>query len=256
MKKILLLLMLATSLRAQTILDAGGLAAFIPASGSTPGPAPDLGWYKFNNNYTDSAANGNNLTGEGSPTFTTGQDGIATHAIALSGSSQNAEIDTVVGLPTGDVTYSAWVYPTTSTGSHTIVCIGNTGDAPGSPRSDFYMEIDGGTLGIFKFDSGAFSNTSEAPPIAENVWTHIGMVFNSTTGIVTVYTNGVLAFNTTSGEITAGFPSSINTVSIGAFVDKGNGRLNYYQGYIDDVRIYTRQITATEDANIFNGNAQ
>lgn len=218
-----------------------------------PTPVPDVGWYKFNNNYTDSAAHGNNLTGSGSPTFTTGQDGIANHAIALSGSSQNAEVNPVVGLPSSDVTYSAWVYPTTSTGSRAIVCIGNTASAP---RSDFYIELDGGTLGIFKFDAGVFSTSSESPPIATNVWTHIGMVFNATTGIATVYTNGVFSFSTTSLELTPGFPAVVNTISVGAFVDNSNARLNYYQGKIDDVRIYTRQITATEDANIYAAGAQ
>ena len=83
-----------------------------------PGPFPVL-WYKFAGDTLDYSTNGNNGTATGSPSYTTGPNGVATTAIAFNGTSQyvTATTNTLTAFErTQPFSISTWV----NFSSHTI----------------------------------------------------------------------------------------------------------------------------------------
>ena len=76
---------------------------------------------------------------------------------------------------------------------------------------------------------------SAAIPV--NTWSHVAVTYNGTT--FTLYRNGaVVATSATSGMI----QTTATPLRIGGNVPYGE----YFQGRIDDVRVYNRALSATE----------
>jgi len=77
-----------------------------------------------------------------------------------------------------------------------------------------------------------------------NSWVHLVATYNVLTKQVLLYRNGVL-LSTTSNIITAGLSGYVNaTFSIGATTGA-----NYFNGYIDDLRIYTGKVLTLDEIN-------
>lgn len=74
-------------------------------------------------------------------------------------------------------------------------------------------------------------------------WHHIAVTFNSTTGLISVYYDGVLkqTTSTNSGVITNAFTAKIGK-------DSGDSG---FIGQVDDVRIYNRPLSSTEIFSIY-----
>jgi len=62
------------------------------------------------------------------------------------------------------------------------------------------------------------------------------------------YRNGILVYTYTTAN-TMLFPDSLRTKFIGSY---GAGGSEKYKGYLDDVRIYNRGLTADEISEIYN----
>src|SRR6185436_15975079 len=81
-----------------------------------------------------------------------------------------------------------------------------------------------------------------------NTWYHVAGVFNASAQTLDIYVNGVLDNGVLKGGVvpTAQFSPNLNA-SIGKRI---NGY--YFQGTIDEVRVYNRELSQTEILNDLN----
>ena len=77
-----------------------------------------------------------------------------------------------------------------------------------------------------------------------NIWTHVAMVLDQTTSNIMVYQDGLLV--DTISNVDLNIPNTSNPISIG-FDDTA-----YFEGNMDDFRIYNRIMTSNDITNIYN----
>jgi hypothetical protein len=88
-----------------------------------------------------------------------------------------------------------------------------------------------------------------ASTMADGAWYHIAATMTSS-GTATVYINGVLqALTEPNGAMTGTIDSNAGT----GYIGNSNSLNRPWNGYIDDLRIYDRVLTAAEVAALYNG---
>jgi hypothetical protein len=140
---------------------------------------------------------------------------------------------------TSNFTVECWIYPTTTSGDRTVICAVNNWGA----GANYEIELRSGLLFV-QLGNGV-TMTSGTTSISANTWTHIALVRSSETS-TTFYVNGVsVSTYTTNWTADEDCP-----LTIGCFNINGGSLSNYWQGYIDDLRItkgyarYTSNFTA------------
>lgn len=161
----------------------------------------------------------------GSVKSSTGQTKYASSSIYFDGSGDyilnNTSVDTLT-TTTQPFTIEAWIYPTWNTSTPMIVCFNRASDGYNTMLlNQNYLYI-----GDTQYD---YSTTPSL-----NEWSHIAVTHNS--GRWNAYLNGN---NVTSPSKTLAAAPSANYVGIGVDFDAANGGSpgNYFQGYMQDVRI-------------------
>ena len=142
-----------------------------------------------------------------------------------SGSSQYVSVlDNASLRLTDSLTLEAWVYPTGS-GNMTVIDKGNYNYC-------FEIRPNGQTgLGLYNAAWGWIYSGGTIPP---NQWSHIALVFQTGTNGVKFYLNGsLLSQSTASGALT----TNTGEFAIGKQAP-GNCDCNYFQGKIDEVRVW------------------
>jgi glucose/arabinose dehydrogenase/chitodextrinase len=209
------------------------------ASATTPSPPPPVGGlvaaYAFNEGsgttVNDASGNGNNGTITGATWTPAGRFGAA---LSFNGTSNLVQIPASSSLNLAlAMTLEAWIFPTAAqSGWRTIVqreadayfLNASNGNGPLLPGG-------GGTFGgNIGYASGAVAN-----PV--NAWTHVALTYDGS--MLRLYVNGVLVV---SEAQTGGIQTNTNPLSIG-----GNGPYGeFFQGVIDDVRVYNRALSQAE----------
>ena len=140
-------------------------------------------------------------------------------------------------LTTG-MTLEAWVFPTTGNGVRDIII------KEGS-NADIYnlYARNGGGHPESNVLVGGSNRTAEGTALAANVWTHVAGTYDGTA--VRLFINGVQVASTTVGGSIA---TSTGPLRIGGNSVWGE----FFQGRIDEVRIYNRALTQTEIQNDMN----
>ncbi len=170
--------------------------------------------------------------------------------------SNNQNIDM-----TGDMTISAWIY-SKGGGNHTIVskafCDSEFPDA-GTPYVFSVTPINKMNYQSSDRNSGPCINGSYSSDITSsnsislNQWQHIVLVSNSSQLKVTFYLNSL---QDSGGWQTYNVPDGGASLRIGSLVvDNGLGGLtlsNFFNGAIDEVRIYNRTLSASEVTELYN----
>ena len=104
-----------------------------------------------------------------------------------------------------------------------------------------------GQIGIYVGDTGGVYSTN---PINDGTWHNVAMTRDATTGVVQLYIDGVLNGSST---LDTGFKTA-QFYLIGALTDRNSSGnvtgANYFNGQLDDVRIYNRVLSAAEIAQI------
>ena len=196
-----------------------------------------VGWWPLNGNAND-ALGGNNGTVNGA-TLTTGQNGSANSAYNFNSAlNQTINIASYFGLGNTNVTVSLWINSPTSTnhGAFARVGVGSYGYGVGMGSTSF--NVDGNNL-IILFESVRWVVTSAT---ISTGWHSVVFTIDNS-GVPSAYLDGVSA-GSYSG--TSAIAPTINLTQIGGYGTR------YFNGSIDDVRIYNRVLTPGEITSLYN----
>lgn len=212
--------------------------------GATPPPlggtVPDV-WYKLDESAGATVtvdASGNNRDAAISGA-TVGQPGQIGSAYSFNGTTDYLRADPASLTASSTLTMTAWIYP-------------NSYDA-----FDGIFGADGGGLAL-GFKNGNLMlgqvNTSDGPNFPQaiplNQWTHVACSIdaNETSNNLKYYVNGVLV-RTASYTLNTGSLTSKPTYYVGLKI----GGYGYFDGLMDDLRIYYRVLADSEIAEIKDG---
>ena len=203
----------------------------IPASGQTSGLA---GYWKFDEgsgtSTADSSGLGNNGSFNGGVGWTSGQFGAAAH---FDGTGYIAA--GVNGLPAANApqTISWWLtVPSIPSGVANVLSLSN--DAAQSAVQPGFRN---GTFGVWSYGGSFLVSTT---PASTGAWHHYAYTFDGTTH--SLYVDGVLKNSSTHAAQTAA-PTKLE-------FGRWTGGSEYLNGSVDDVRIYTRALSAAEVATL------
>ncbi|MEF8856354.1 MAG: LamG-like jellyroll fold domain-containing protein [Haloplanus sp.] len=197
-------------------------------------------YYPLDGNADDVSGNGYDGTLNGGVSYTSGQVG---QAASFDGSTTRitANHDDETLAARTDISVSMWVYPTAYDGSAYNGIVGSHQNS--NPYHGWAIaENKSGNLGLWS-DSSGWSNTSQSLPLGE--WTHIVVTRGVADANATVYVNG--------SEVTTAawqLPSDNDRpLFIG---DRADDEGPPFNGLIDDVRIYSRVLSASEVQSLYD----
>jgi prepilin-type N-terminal cleavage/methylation domain-containing protein len=197
---------------------AAGIWSFDEGSGST---ANDIsGW---NNNGTISGATYSTDTPSGSG-YSLSFNGISDNVAALNSPTLNE-----------DRTFEAWIKPTSGTEAMTII-----EEGVGSAAQMYYVYTTGANSGKLAVDSWSRGWHYSSALVNIGKWNHVVFVYNSSNMKIKFYINGVYDTETPAYN-SPGFYDT-NDINIGGDPILSSG--TYYNGLIDEVRIYATALTA------------
>ena len=213
--------------------------------GATPSFAQSSGLvaaYSFNEGTgtTVTDLSGNNITGtiRGATWTTQGKYG---NALSFNGSSSYVDLGNPTALRlTGSMTIEAWINATSSPPDDgQIVAKSNN-----SSGWQFKTSPDTGPHRFGVAVSGSNSSRTQRYSTTTrslNTWYHVAGVYDASARTLNIYVNGVLDNGTLVGTVPASQVNNNVNVNIG----RRTGGF-YFNGRIDEVRIYSRALSATE----------
>jgi len=192
-------------------------------------------------NDTIGTANGN-LAGAQSgdsacPTWTTSGEFNGALDFDLAGTTDDYVSVASPNLPTGDFTYTMWINPDTAAGTLLMA-------ADGAGNNELQLSIDStdsNRLKIF-LNTGA-NDAATTQSIATSTWTHLAVTRSGSA--ITIYVNGK---QDGTGTDSATLDFSTCDLLIGVDADATcTGTLGeYFDGKIDEVKVYTSALTAEQ----------
>jgi concanavalin A-like lectin/glucanase superfamily protein len=223
------------------LLIGGGSYALLFSSAPNPSSSPiDLqkglvGWWQFKGNALDSTPHGNNCTSSGA-SLTTDRESAANSAYSFNGSSAKLTC-TSSGLPNinGSQTMSAWIYIPTAAG-YAVRDIA-TSEISGTSANQLRITASGD---LQASQWGGSATVTGTHTVSTNAWHMATFTYNGTTAAL--YLDGQLDTSATATP-QSGTPTSFY---IGSY---GSGE--YWDGSLDDVRVYNRALSATEVAALY-----
>ncbi|HEY4205856.1 MAG TPA: LamG domain-containing protein [Puia sp.] len=216
-----------------------------PIAPSTTGLVAD---YNLNEGTANTVNNttavaGQDGTIQGTATWSTNAIQVANNAVAFDGADDriqgpgNAAYDITTG------TVEAWINPSALDATNReIVGLRDQGSV-----TRFSFHVSSTTIGLW--NGTAFTTIPATVPL--NTWTHLAFVCNGTT--TEVY-QSIAGTNTDIGTINAAFgTASQAALTIGASNNGTGIYVEFFQGGIDEVRIWNTQRTAQEITDNMNG---
>ena len=156
--------------------------------------------------------------------------------------------DAYISLPTGvvspynDFTISAWVKPDSISSWMRVFDFGT------GTQKYMFLTLDNGSgnavYAITTNYSGAEQKITAPSPFKAGVWTHIAITQSGNTAIM--YANGVEIGRNESVSLK---PSSLSATNQN-YIAKSQYADPYFNGYVDDFRIYSSALTADEIAEL------
>ncbi|MEK6919264.1 MAG: LamG domain-containing protein, partial [Nanoarchaeota archaeon] len=208
-----------------------------------------IGWWRFNDedgeNSTyiiDKSTYSNNATtANGSFINTTGKLGGGAQ---LDGINDNINVGNGSNLNiTNAITVSAWVYPKTN-GTQTIAGRYKHYNAPFS--LDWILRLDNQQGAFWIGNNTGYSNSQDYTITPLNQWVYLTGTWNGSNTII--YVNGVQKNSTYQANMGS---TNVNTY-IGASQYAIDSATEFFNGSIDDLQIYSRALSATEIAALYN----
>ncbi|HVV39412.1 MAG TPA: LamG domain-containing protein [Candidatus Paceibacterota bacterium] len=201
----------------------------------------------------DMSGNRNNGTLSGStlPSWVGGKHG---GALSFDGTGGYVSTPSSSALNlTSSITIAAWVKVNSNvTNYRMIISKESTAGTPWPFR--FYVEQTTGKLVLDFTVSSAIKTFTTSTAINDNMWHHVVAVRDDTGKTVTVYIDGV---SRASGSYTGTVDSSATAARIGISPYTGGGAGGSYPfiGNIDELRVYSRALSASEIAGLYSQGA-
>lgn len=160
-------------------------------------------------------------------------DANAQSNFALNFNGTNQYVSIGSPITTGSsYTKEAWVYASSIVSARNII---SSSDAP--------FWINGGTLSAGQ--SGSYSLVTDPGVFPTNRWVHVAVTYDQPSTTMRLYLDGILVSTNTT---VPGYTSEPN------FIASHTGAASYFQGNIDEVRIWSAALTPTQlKQNIFRG---
>ena len=191
--------------------------------------------WKFDESSGTSAADfadGNTLTLTGGASFATG--GQLGNALSLKGTTGYAIDTSTTGInSTATLTISAWLKPNLQTGYRTVISKGSS-----SPARGYAVNLLEGNLNFVKVGA---ADVPSGVSIPTGAFYHIAVTWNESAEVAQFYVDGILSQTVSSaGAITP--PLDADPLVVGKFL----GSASFFDGLIDDLRLYGRVLTQSE----------
>jgi pimeloyl-ACP methyl ester carboxylesterase len=208
-----------------------------------------VAYYPFNGNADDVSGNGNGATVYGA-TLTTNRFGTANAAYDFNGSSSYIDIPQNSGLNnlTTNFTLSAWIWQRSTNQNYGYRIIDKC--PAGTPYGWTFDTLGNSSDRSLRLQAAAASNPNVAGATAYSLmqWHHVVATVSGTIG--KVYLDGNLDGAGDVGNI----PQNFLDIFIGRSHPYGSdpGNREYFNGMIDDVRIYNRALSGSEIQQLYS----
>ncbi|HWB12842.1 MAG TPA: DUF4214 domain-containing protein [Pirellulales bacterium] len=164
-----------------------------------------------------------------------------TTALAFNGSSDYVQVGNTGARPTQGA-LSFWMQPTTVSSYQDVLTTGPTNSNGSGGNQAIRFEENGQSLyALFGSDtandSSGFSSFLLTNSLTPGAWVNVALTWDSSTNQVTGYLNGNQVFSGTN----ANFPSEFGNVTFGVGYSLNPGYERYYNGLLNDVRLYDVQ---------------
>ena len=159
---------------------------------------------------------------------------IGAHALVVNGTTTGiATVTGLLGTPSA-ATLALWVKPSAfPTTSGDVLSLG----------SYLFLRVSATQVSGFYWSVGAFNGTTATHTLSTTAWTHLA--YTVTPGSQKLYINGALVATTTTAPAISWTGRGPNTILGG----HGQGDAAFrYQGSLDEARVYSRVLTATDIA--------
>ncbi|WP_299218687.1 PKD domain-containing protein [uncultured Aquimarina sp.] len=215
-------------------------------------PAPDLqsdlvGHYKFDTDATNEVDPNNPGILQGNPSFVADRKGNSNAAISFNGTSTYVNYINPIPGPdyTGDLTYSFWINIANINTESTIIGLFSSKSAIDIRNVNDQIEY----KVVFRGNGAASTSQTEIvkATISDNSWIHIA-IRHASADAFEIFVNNQLSGREqiTRTQI---FERSENSYM--AAKDISGSEDQHYEGFVDDLRIYTRALTNEEIKLLF-----
>jgi hypothetical protein len=193
-------------------------------------------------------ANTGTLSGGGMP-WTAGGAPIPGNAFSLTLDGVDDHVALKDGLASvlgATASLSCWIKTTQTGDNNSYDAPGITGVEQGGGSNDIFWGFldSSGAIGL---RPGSGRTVKSAAPVNDNMWHHIVMTRDQASGRIEIYVDGKLAKGDDGMQTGA---KSTAFAALGRITDSAKP---YFKGQLDDVRIWSRVISATEVAAVFAG---
>jgi hypothetical protein len=198
-------------------------------------PDSAISRWKFEQDVTDSWGN-NHGTDNTSAGYVTGT--VSSYAKDFDGSDDYVDLNYSPDTFDGK-SLSLW-FKTTEGSALTRIVAARDGDS-------LFVQNDNATLEYIVEDDGTSGNIASNFTIADGNWHHVVVMYGSNS--MEMYLDDS-SQGTDSVSITS---TTLPNLYAGAWNDvEGGGIKSYYQGQIDDIRVYDKVLSSTEVSNLYN----
>jgi hypothetical protein len=204
--------------------------------------------YTFNDTVADSSINGNDGTINGDPQYT--PDSIRGYALEFDGSGDYVDLGTEIDATlSSGYTISAWVKPRSS--FHSII---STYDGA---EKGLKVRIDDNAVNTLLYSGSTdfLSKESGTDTIPLDIWSHVVVTWDGTftSQSFDIYINGtkVTTAGSVSGSINS-FEDSSASAFIGAELGVWGIKSSFFDGTIDELKIYNHTLVLEEVQEIYN----
>ncbi len=202
-----------------------------------------VAFYPFSGNANDVSVNGNNGTVSGA-TLTSDRLGVSSNAYSFDGSNDFIKIDNnLISSSPESFTISFWVNSNSNLDGALI------NDRPNTNYGYKYMiAINQLRFTMANETNCAVNNTFNNQNLQLNNWYHIVVVFDYLLQQRKTYINNILVEN----DFGYCWPNNFCSTYIGASIAPGSMGM-FFNGKIDDIAIYNRDLTQQEITTLYNG---
>jgi hypothetical protein len=197
----------------------------------------------------DRSGNGNNATMSGGPTVALGKIGQALDFDGSNDYTSMGDPASAVLDPTGSFSLSAWVKTTQTKGAADYAAIVGKGFLISANGYGLFLDGDNSSKPAFQARTGAtIVSAQSSVSINDGAWHHLVGVRDHAGNITQLYVDGVLA-GSGSGALTS--YASTYYFGVGSRYSGSLWETFFFDGSVDEVRMYNRTLSATEIWNLY-----